>query len=340
MRPLHTRGLPRRSIMQAAGGLAGILALGKAPAIAQTKPTKLVIAHIVPPPESGAIALEWFAKTMTERSKGEIEVEFHGGTLLTKEIDILNGVKSGNIAIGTPSGAAATIFPEMGVFLTGYLIQSYAHAYKLLNGKVGDQLDKTFQQKYGTKVLYYFDYGFRHFWNARHAINVPHDLRGLKIRTQPSKVFTDTVNSLGAVAVPLGWNEVITAAQQRVIDGADLPVVNMVPLKAYEVSKYYSLTGHNYGATLVAMNLGMWNALRPEQQKLMLDTAREAQGVVRKITEDTDSLAKAKELLEPLGMTVNQPDHAPFRKIAQDKLWPAYRKQYGELWDLIAATSA
>jgi len=330
----------RRSVLQAAGGLAGILALGKAPAVAQTQPTKLIIAHIVPLPESGAIALDWFAKTLTERSKGEIVVEFHGGTLMTKEIDILNAVKAGNIAIGTPSGAAATIFPEMGVFLVGYLISSYEQAYKILNGKVGDQLDMTFQQKYGVKVLYYFDYGFRHFWNSRRPINEPHDLRGLKIRTQPSKVFTDTVNGVGAVAVPLGWNEVITAAQQGVIDGADLPVVNMVPLKAYEVSKYYSMTGHNYGSTLVAMNLGMWNALRPDQQKLTLDTAREAQGVVRKITEETDSLAKAKELLESRGMIVNLPDHAPFKKLVQEKVWPAYQKQYGELWEMIAATQA
>jgi hypothetical protein len=117
----------------------------------------------------------------------------------------------------------------------------------------------------------------------------------LKIRTQPSKVFTDTVNGVGAVAVPLGWAEVITAAQQGVIDGADLPVVNMVPLKAYEVSKYYSMTGHNYGSTLVAMNLGMWNALTPDQKKLMLDGAREAQAIMRKNTESIDTLAKAKE---------------------------------------------
>src|SRR6185437_1745136 len=229
---------PRRTVLKAAAGLAGILATGKAPAFAQAEPKKLIIAHIVPPPESGAIALKWFAEAVTERSRVELLVEFHGGTLLTKEIDILNGVKSGNIFMGTPSGAAATIFPEMGVFLVPYLINSYDQAYRILNGKVGDQLDRVFQQKYGVKVAYYFDYGFRHFWNSKRPINEPKDLRGLKIRTQPSKVFTDTVNGIGAVAVPLGWNEVITAAQQGVIDGADLPVVNMVPLKAYEVSKY------------------------------------------------------------------------------------------------------
>jgi tripartite ATP-independent transporter DctP family solute receptor len=335
--PAARSTIRRRNILRGTGGLVGSLALSKAPAIAQIQPTKLIIAHITPVPESGAVALDWFAKAITERSKGELQVEFHGGTLLTKEIDVMNGVKTGSVAIGTPSGAAATVFPEMGVFLVGYLIGSYDQAYRILNGKVGDQLDKTFQDKYGVKVLYYFDYGFRHFWNARRPINEPRDLRGLKLRTQPSKVFADTVNGIGAVAVPLGWAEVITAAQQGVIDGADLPVVNMVPLKAYEVSKYYSMTGHNYGSTLVAMNLGMWNALRADQQKLMLDGAREAQSIMRKNTESIDTLAEAQKLLEPLGMHVNMPDHAPFKKLAQEKVWPQYQKQYGELWDLINA---
>jgi tripartite ATP-independent transporter DctP family solute receptor len=329
----------RRTVLKSAAGLAGILATGKAPAFAQAAPKKLIIAHIVPPPESGAVALEWFAKAVTERSKGELAVEFHGGTLMTKEIDILNGVKSGNIFMGTPSGAAATIFPEMGVFLVPYLIQSYEQSYKLMNGVVGDKLDKVFQDKYGVKVCYFFDYGFRHIWNSKRAINEPRDLRGLKIRTQPSKVFTDTVNGIGAVAVPLGWNEVITAAQQGVIDGADLPVVNMVPLKAYEVSKYYSMTGHNYGSTVVAMNLGIFNSLTPAQQKLVLDTGREAQGIVRKATESIDSEKSAKELLEPRGMTINVPNREPFMKLAREKVWPAYQAQFGEMWDLITKTA-
>jgi tripartite ATP-independent transporter DctP family solute receptor len=326
--------------LRVGGGLAGILALGRAPAIAQTQPTKLIIAHIVPVPESGSVAMDWFAKALTERSKGELQAEFHGGTLLTKEADVMNAVKAGNVAMGTPAGAAATFFPEMGVFLVGYLINSYDQAYKLLNGSVGEQLDKVFQEKYGIKVAYYYDYGFRHFWTTKRPINEPRDLRGLKLRTQPSKVFTDTVGGLGAVAVPMGWAEVITAAQQGVIDGADLPVVNMLALKAYEVSKYFSMTGHNYGATMVAMNAGMWNKLRPDQQKLLIDTGREAQSIVRNLTEGVDSLQGAKDALEPHGMTVNMPDREPFIRLAREKVWPAYQKQYGELWDLIASTKA
>jgi TRAP-type transport system periplasmic protein len=328
----------RRRLVQAAGGFAGVLATGRAPAFAQATAKKMQIAAVNPLPESGAIGLDWMAKALTERTKGELDVSYHGGTLLTKEIDIMNAVKAGNIAMGNPGGASATLFPEMGVFLVGYLISSYQQAYTILNGKVGDDLDTLFQQKYGVKVLFYFDYGFRHIWNARRAINVPKDLRGLKLRTQPSKVFADTVNGLGAVAVPLGWAEVITAAQQGVIDGADLPVVNMVPLKAFEVSKYYSLTGHNYGATLIAMNLRMWNELRPEQQKVVMETSREAQGVIRKVTEEVDTLASSRQQLESRGMIVNEPDHAPFIDLAKQKLWPQYEKQYSGLWDEIVAT--
>src|SRR2546430_875898 len=96
----------------------------------------------------------------------------------------------------------------------------------------------------------------------------------------------------------MAWGEVIPAAQQGVIDGADLPIVNILALKAYEVSKYASMTFHNYGPTLASINLEIWNGLSKDQQKLLLDLGREAQVKVRQLTESVDNLQKAKELLE------------------------------------------
>jgi len=330
-------GLGRRQFLAGGAGLAGIIAGGRAPAFAQAQPKKLVFAHIVAEPESGAVAFKFLCEELTKRSGGALQVEFYGGTLLSKELDIINAVKSGNIAMGDPAGAAATVFPEMGVFLVPYLVKSYDQAYAMFNGKIGDQLDRQFQDKYKVKVLCFFDYGFRHFWNSKHPINEPKDLRGMKMRVQQGKVFADTINGLGASAVPMPWGEVIPAAQQGVIDGADLPVVNILALKAYEVSKYASMTFHNYGPTLSVMNLEAWHGLTPDQQKLVLDVAREAQAKVRQLTESVDNLAKAKELLEPKGMTVNAADVDAFRKLAQEKIWPAYQKQYPELWEQITS---
>jgi tripartite ATP-independent transporter DctP family solute receptor len=328
----------RRLLEGAAGGLAGMIALRRIPAFAQTTPKKLVMAHIVAPPESSAVAFAEMTEAVNKQAKGELEIEFHAGTLLTKELEVINAIKAGNIAIGDPGGAAATVFPEMGVFLVPYLVASYDQAYKMFNGGIGDRLDHQFQENYKLKVLCFYDYGFRHFWNNRHPITAPKDLRGLKMRVQPAKVFADTINGLGGVAVPMAWGEVIPAAQSGVIDGADLPIVNILALKAYEVAKYCSMTYHNYGPTALVMNLDMFNGLTPAQQKLLLDAARAAQERIRGLTESVDNFAKAQELLEPKGMKVNSADVEAFRKLAQEKVWPIHQKQYPELWEEIVAT--
>jgi TRAP-type transport system periplasmic protein len=305
---------------------------------AKLAPKKLDIAYLTSPPESGATGLKFMAEEVTKRSSGAINMVFHGGTLLNKELEIMDAVKSGNVAIGCPSGAASTVFPEMGVFLTPYLVRDYQHAYAMFNGQIGKDLDETFQKKYKLKVLFFFDYGFRHFWNSKRPINNPADLKGLKMRVQQGRVFADTVNGLGASAVPMPWGEVIPAAQQGVIDGADLPVVNINALKIYEVSKFTSMTFHNYGPTVVVMNLDVWKGLPADQQKLILDVSMEAQKKIREATESVDNFAKAKEILEAKGMKVNQADVASFRKLAEEKIWPQYKQQYAEMWDKIVNT--
>src|SRR6516164_832048 len=118
-----TAPMTRRSTLRTGAGLAGILATGRAPVFAQAAHKKLLWAHIVPPPESAAVAFEWMSNEFNERAKGSLAIEFHGGTLIPKELEIMNAVKTGNIAIGGPAGAAATVFPEMGAFLVPYLVK-------------------------------------------------------------------------------------------------------------------------------------------------------------------------------------------------------------------------
>src|SRR5438046_5723870 len=208
----------------------GLLAAGSgAPAFAQAKPAakKLDFAYILAPPESGAVAFKWMAEEVTTRSSGTLNMVFHGGTLLNKELEIMDAVKSGNVAIGCPSGAASTVFPEMGVFLTPYLVRDYKHAYTMFNGEIGRNLDELFQKKYKVKILYFFDFGFRHFWNSKHPINTPADLKGLKMRVQQGRGFADTVHGLGASAVPMPLGAVSPAAPQGDTDGARVPDGNL-----------------------------------------------------------------------------------------------------------------
>jgi TRAP-type C4-dicarboxylate transport system substrate-binding protein len=98
------------------------------------------------------------------------------------------------------------------------------------------------------------------------------------------------------------------------------------------------MTYHNYGPTCTVMNLAVWNGLTPDQQKLVLDSGRAAQEQVRHLTESVDNLEAAKKLLEPKGMTLNAADVPAFKKLAEEKVWPKYQKQYAEMWEQIVAT--
>jgi TRAP-type transport system periplasmic protein len=318
--------------------MALVVSSGIGSSSAQQPAAKVLDLAFVNNTDSTHRAYEWMVKEINQRSNGTLQIRYHPGTLITKEGEIIDAVKSGNIAMGTPVGAASSIIPEMGVFMVPYLVRDYKHAYTMFNGEIGKHLADLIEQKYKLRVLFYFDFGFRHFWNTKRPINTPADLKGLKMRVQQSKVFADTVNGLGASAVPMGWGEVIPAVQQGVVDGADLPVANILLNKAYEVAKYVSLTFHNYGPSLTVINPDIWKGLSPDQQKMLQEVANMAQKRMRSDIESVDSLAGAKKLLEPVKMVVNQADLAAFRKVAEKNVWPQYKKQYPEMWDKIVNT--
>ena len=83
---ISSRNLPavrRRSLMK--GGLAGIIASGLAPTVARAAPIKLVMAHINAVPESAAVAFDWQAQEVRKRSGGELDMQFFGSTLISKD---------------------------------------------------------------------------------------------------------------------------------------------------------------------------------------------------------------------------------------------------------------
>src|ERR1700691_1680659 len=126
---MRRAALDRRMLLRAGAGMAGILATGRAPAFAQTQPKKLVFAHINAVPESAAVAFDWMAKELTARTNGALEMQFFGKTLIPQELEIMNAVKSGSIAMGSPAGAAATVVPGVGARLVSYLVKDYPWGY-------------------------------------------------------------------------------------------------------------------------------------------------------------------------------------------------------------------
>ena len=77
--------------------------------------------------------------------------------------------------------------------------------------------------------------GTRNFYNSKKPIQTIDDLKGLKIRMMGNPLFVDTMNSIGGNGVPMSFDQLFTAMQTGVVDGAE----NNYP--TYESGQHYQL---------------------------------------------------------------------------------------------------
>jgi TRAP-type transport system periplasmic protein len=122
-------------------------------------------------------------------------------------------------------------------------------------------------RKAGVRMLGFADNGVRHFTNSSRPIRSPADMKGLKIRIMPSPVFQRLVESLGASASAIPWAELPTALQQRVVDGQENGVTNILAASLYQHQKYISLNGHVWSVHAYLMNERFYQGLSATEKQ-------------------------------------------------------------------------
>ena len=65
------------------------------------------------------------------------------------------------------------------------------------------------------------DAGSRNVYNSKKPVRSVEDLKGLKIRMMGNPLFVDTMNALGGNGVAMGMDQVYSALQTGVVDGAE-----------------------------------------------------------------------------------------------------------------------
>ena len=163
--------------------------------------------------------------------------------------------------------------PEMGTLVLPYLWKDTDTMFAALDGRMGQTLEPLLWEK-GFKVVGWWDNGFRNVSNNKRPIRAAEDLKGLKLRTLPTKVHIAFFRALGVSPVPMDWAEVYSALQQGVVDGQENPPGVVYFEKLPEVQKYYSLTKHVNEPGNVLMSRAVFAKLPPDLQTAVLNAAR------------------------------------------------------------------
>src|SRR5438094_315183 len=138
-------------------------------------------------------------------------------------------------------------------------------------GGIGPQLlDKVTANPNAKLVgLCWMDAGARSFYDTKRPIKSIADLKGLKIRVIGNPIFVDMANALGANGVAMGYDQVFSALQTGVIDGAENNPPSFVFDNHYQVAKYYSLTQHLIVPEMLVLSRTSWDKLSPDDQGLV-----------------------------------------------------------------------
>ena len=301
--------------------------------------TKLRFAHAGPDNSSQHVAAMEFAKMVKERSKGQLEVQIFPGSVLGNDAMMISSVRGNTLDIAMAGSVNfAGLTPQMGALDLPFLFRGPEHAYKVLDGKVGQQLMEGLEP-HNLKGLGWFEVGFRCITTKNRAVSTPENVKGLKIRTTPNPSHIQAFKLLGANPVPMPLAELYQALESGAIDAQEHPIAITHSAKFYEVQKHLTMSRHAYTAMPMVMAKAKFDSLSPELRKVLTESARAAGRYQRELNAKDE--AKIIVDLRAKGMTVLETfDAEPFRKIVVGDTRKSFvEKNGGALLTAIEATN-
>ncbi len=329
--------MERRSLIRH-GLTAAALAAGAGQARAQAK-LVLKASDVHPEGYPTVQAVENMGKKLEQATGGRISVRMYGSSQLGGEKEALEQAQLGAVQIVRLGvGVMGSVVDDLNVFNLPFVFRDTAHMERVIDGPIGDELlaKITNDPKIGLVGLCWMDAGARSFYTKR-PIRTLADLKGLKFRVQGNPIFVDMMNSLGGNGITMGYDQVFSALQTGVVDGAENNAPSFVFDNHYQVAKVFSLTEHLIAPEVLVFSRVAWNRLSPGDQALVQRFGREAQLDERELWNkvETEAFARMKAAGVEL---VEVPDKKPFQDAVRP-VWDKYGQKYADRIKRIEATS-
>ena len=296
------------------------------------------IADILPPDHPHSLTMKFFADKVKERTKGRMEIQVFPAAQLGQTKDLFMGVQAGSIEMAKmPASFAGEWIPEEKVWDLPYLFNSRGDLWKVIRSNVGKKFVDEYYPKQGFVGVFWVDDGGRSIYASK-PVRKPEDLKGMKIRVQPSDIQIQAINEMGGIGTPLAFGEVYLALQQKVLDGAENSPALYWTSKHWEVSKVYSLTEQFWSVSSFIANKKWWDGLPKDIQAEITAAGQDAEKYFLETYVALES--KAIGLLKEKGVTVvTDVDKATFEKRIQP-VYDNFVKKYPFGKDLLEQARA
>ena len=253
----------------------------------------LVYAEVNPLDTIVGQTASYFKQQVEELSGGSILIDLQASGVLGSENDVLDNILAGGdtIDLSRISAFALTSYGCKKSMLLSlpYTFVSREHWWNFANSDLApDFLNEPQELGLPVRGVFYGEEGFRHFFTVEPVAGIE-DLAGMKLRVSNDPVMNGLVEGLGATPTVVSFNELYSALQTGVVDGAEQPIANYASNAFPEVANNLILDGHTLGAVQVVITDNAWNKLTANQQNAIMEAGKAAQEFNAGLSEDEEN---------------------------------------------------
>jgi TRAP-type C4-dicarboxylate transport system substrate-binding protein len=223
--------------------------------LSKTSRLELWIGGYGPEQSAHGRGLATFRDVVEMETDGEIQVRVTWNIMEDgrPNTDLLDLVESGEMFLCYFSSSyLGDRVAALNVLETPFLFRDLDHAHRALDGALGDRLGAEVRSLTGFDVIGFWDNGFRHLTNRKHAVRTPADCVGLTVRVQPNAIHEALIRSWGATPVAAELSDGIRMIKAMEVDAQENPLANTIAYGVDGVHGHVTMTGHLYGAR------GLW----------------------------------------------------------------------------------
>lgn len=230
---------------------------------------------------TGEIQTRWaaeFASLVNKRTKGRIEIQVFPNGQLGNIDEMMDGVQSGAISMAHHAfSSLARYVPAFSVLSAPYIYKSPEQAIHAGNpgtSPVLREFNKQLIKKANMRVIGSFYMGAREL-SCKFPVHSPADLKGVKIRSVPFKLWDSMIRGMGAIPTPVEVSELSTALMTGLVAGEENPLDTIYARKWYESQPYIMMTNHMLLTLCVFVNERVWRSIPQRDKKIINEVMAE-----------------------------------------------------------------
>ena len=271
-------------------GLIVITSLALMASAATARTFRSADVHVKDYPTNQAVA--FMGQELSKATGGKDNIKVFGDSSLGSEKDTVEQVKLGALdMVRVNTSAFHGIVPESMIPAFPFLFRDLEHFRKTMYGPQGDKILAAFD-KAGFVALVMYESGARSMY-AKKPIKTVADMKGLKVRVQPSDLWVGLIGAMGASAAPMPFAEVYTGLKTGLIDAAENNYPSYDETKHYESAPVYSETMHAMPPEVLVFSKKVWDTLPKEEQDAIRKAAKASVPYYVKLWEAKEKDAKA-----------------------------------------------